>query len=167
MNFTGHCQTRVRPLSASLGNTQHLEEITTRYIMDSSSSAGRCTELAGSKRVQCLPFPGGFEELIINLLADRSAFLRTQRECVADAGGDACIDLPAEVTSDWLYGLISTTAALIATDDSKLVECLKVSVSMMLVTSTCLEADQSAHGCSSAALTAVLILVPHLYMVAA
>lgn len=59
--------------------------------MDSTGSVGSSTELTGSKRVQCMPFPRGFEELLLDLLAEGSAFLRTQRECVAEAGGAACI----------------------------------------------------------------------------
>lgn len=113
--------------------------------MDSNGTVSACTKLTGSKRVRCLPIPGGFEELLINLLAERSAVLRTQRECVAEAGGDACIDLPAEVTSHWMQGLCSTDAALTATHDSKIVECLKVCLPMILTKSSCLEAGQQSH----------------------
>lgn len=86
-----------------------------------SPRKGACRE----KPLRLKPFLRGFERQILELLSERSAFLRSQRDTIEE-NGESRIELPVELTSLWLHGVFSTYAALKAADDTTLVECVKV-----------------------------------------
>lgn len=66
------------------------------------------------------------DEDLIAELADRSEFVRTQLQCVGDAGS---VQVPVWAGKLWVRCLLRTPAALRATGDATLVQFLKVNVS--------------------------------------
>ena len=77
--------------------------------------------------VQIAQFPQSFEEIMIECLAERSPFIRAQRECAGERGHSVSLKIPAEVGRHWVRAVMSTPASLRATDASQLVHFLKVS----------------------------------------
>lgn len=81
--------------------------------------------------LQFVQFPQSFEELMIECLAERSAFIRAQRECIGDSGRAVAVKVPSEAGKHWVRAVMSTPASLRATDDAKLVQYLKVCFSLV------------------------------------
>lgn len=92
---------------------------------DGGAKEARPTLMLGMLFVQ---FPWSFEELMIECLAERSAFIRAQRECVGDSGRGTGLKIPAEVGKHWVGALMSTPGSLRAKDNATLVQYLKVCV---------------------------------------
>ena len=76
--------------------------------------------------MQFAQFPQSFEDIMIECLAERSAFIRAQRECIGERGRGVSLKIPAEVGKQWVRAVMSTPASLRATEASKLVQYLKV-----------------------------------------
>ena len=89
-------------------------------------SAMRETSPAPVLGMQFAQFPQCFEDIMIECLAERSAFIRAQRECICEHGRGVGLKIPAEVGKQWVRAVMSSPAALRATDPSKLVQYLKV-----------------------------------------
>lgn len=63
---------------------------------------------------------------MIECLAERSAFIRAQCECIEDRSTGRGLKIPDELGKRWVKAVMSTPASLRAADDSTIVEYLKV-----------------------------------------
>ena len=75
-------------------------------------------------RLQWKSFPGEFEEHLLRLFVERSAFLQTQLECVDATGG--CLQLPDGIGSLWLECILTPPPKLQNVDDETIAAYLKV-----------------------------------------
>jgi hypothetical protein len=71
-------------------------------------------------------FPQSFEETLVDCLAERSAFIRAQRECLGDFSSGTRLKIPAEIGKHWVRAVMSTPSILRASDDANLVQYFKV-----------------------------------------
>lgn len=80
---------------------------------------GQCAELQFVSLLSC------FQELLLECLVARSAFIKAQSDVLADAGG-GIVKVPPVAAKDWIRGLLSSPAQLRSLDDATLVRYVKV-----------------------------------------
>lgn len=81
--------------------------------------------LGQSTELQFVSLLGCFQELLIECLVTRSAFIRGQSHVLADSGGGV-LKVPPLQAKDWIRGLFSSPAQLRSLDDATLVRYVKV-----------------------------------------
>lgn len=76
------------------------------------------------------------QELLVECLGNRSAFINAQQDMLGDSPGGE-VKVPAQAAKAWIRGLVCTPDQLQALDNDTLVQCLKVCFLVVFIDTSC------------------------------